>query len=190
MGIEDDDKSEKPPVVSEPDDPQQVKQGPEPEPCPLVAVYLLQTHPTKCPLLFYRIYDRFESLRIVHGEVGENLTVETDVLFCHFAHELGVSHTVLARCGVYPLDPECTEIALFGLAVAVCVCKTFFISVLRYCPDILSGKEVTAGSFENLFAASPRGHRIYRSWHNFDCFMEAVPVISGTFLLHSKFDMN
>ena len=38
--------------------------------------------------LFYRIYDSFKCLRIIHGEVSENLAVETDVLLSEFAHKL------------------------------------------------------------------------------------------------------
>ena len=105
--------------------------------------------------LFYRIDDCFERLRVVHGEVGENLAVETDVLLCELAHELRVRDAVLAGSGVDSLDPKGTECALLGLAVTVSVGETFLVSVFRYSPDILSGEEITAGSLENLLAASP-----------------------------------
>ena len=97
--------------------------------------------------LFYRIDDCFERLWVVHGEVSENLAVETDVLLRELAHELRVRDAVLTGSGVDSLDPEGTEITLLGLAVTI--------SVLRYSPDILSGEEITAGSLENLLAASP-----------------------------------
>ena len=105
--------------------------------------------------LFYRIDDCFERLWIVHCEIGENLTVETDVLLGELAHELGVRDAVLAGSGVDSLDPEGTESTLLGLAVTIGVGETFLVGVLRYSPDILSGKEITAGSLENLLAASP-----------------------------------
>ena len=105
--------------------------------------------------LFYRIDDCFERLRVIHSEVGENLTVETDVLLCELAHELRVRDAVLTGSGVDSLDPEGTECTLLGLAVTVSVSETFLVSVLRYSPDILSGEEITAGSFKNLLAASP-----------------------------------
>ena len=105
--------------------------------------------------LFYRIDDCFERLRVVHGEIGENLAVETDVLLRELAHELRVGDAVLTGSGVDSLDPESAEVTLLGLAVTVSVGETFLVSVLRYSPDILSGEEITAGSLENLLAASP-----------------------------------
>ena len=45
----------------------------------------------------------------VHGEVCENLAVQTDVLLAYLAHELGVSHAILACSGIDTLDPERTE---------------------------------------------------------------------------------
>ncbi len=105
--------------------------------------------------LFYRIDDCFERLRVVHGEVGENLAVEADVLLRELAHELRVGYPVLTRGGVDSLDPECTEITLLGLTVTIGVSETFLVSVLSNSPDILSGEEITAGSLKNLLAASP-----------------------------------
>ena len=105
--------------------------------------------------LLYRIDDSFESLRVIHGQVGEDLAVQTDVLLCELAHELGVGNTILTGSCVDPLDPKSTEIALLGLAVTVSIGQTLLISVLCYGPDILSGEEISAGSLENLLAASP-----------------------------------
>ena len=52
-------------------------------------VHLLEVNSFRLTL-FYRINDSFECLRIVHGEVSENLAVETDVLCVEFAHELRI----------------------------------------------------------------------------------------------------
>ena len=108
--------------------------------------------------LFDGIDDSLKRLGIVHGEVSENLAVETDVLLGELAHELGIGDPILTRGGVDPLDPKGAEVTLLGLAVAVGVSQTFLISVLSYGPDILSGEEISAGSLENLLAASPRGY--------------------------------
>ena len=105
--------------------------------------------------LFYRIDDCFERLWVVHGEVSENLAVETDVLLRELAHELRVRDAVLTGSGVDSLDPEGTEITLLGLAVTISIGKTLLVSVLCNCPNILPGQEITAGSLENLLAASP-----------------------------------
>ena len=80
------------------------------------------------------------------------------VLLRELAHELGIADTILTCSGVDPLDPEGTESALLGLAVTVSIGKTLFVGVLCYGPDVLSGEEISAGSLENLLAASPRGY--------------------------------
>ena len=133
-GIEDDDQTEKPPEIPQPDHPRDVEQSPESELCPPVAGEILQAHFK----LFYRLDDSFECLRIVHGEVGENLAVETDVLRVEFAHELRIGNTVLTCSGIDSLNPEGAESALLGFTVAVCVSQTLLIGVLGYRPDILS----------------------------------------------------
>ena len=120
-------------------------------------VYGAQVHYRRIKL-FDGIDDCLESLRIVHGEVGKDLAVQADVLLCKLAHKLGIGDTVLTGGGVDPLDPEGAEVALLGLAVTVSIGQTLLISVLCYGPDILSGEEISAGSLENLLAASPGGY--------------------------------
>ena len=104
--------------------------------------------------LLYRIDNRLECLRIVHGEVSENLAVQTYVLSVNCTHKLGVSHTVLTCSGIDTSDPESAEIALFVLAVAVCIGQTFLIGVLGNRPDVFPAEEITAGLFQDFFAAS------------------------------------
>ena len=152
--VKDDCKSEKPPIIPEPDHPQQIENGPEAHPYPFVVVCFPQAHFQKL-LLFNRIDDCFERLRVVHGEVGENLAVKTDVLLGELAHELRVGDAVLTGSGIDSLDPESAECTLLGLTVTIGVGETFLVGVLRYGPDILSGEEITAGSLKNLLAASP-----------------------------------
>ena len=120
-------------------------------------VYGAQVHFRRIKL-FDGIDNCLESLRIVHCEVGKHLAVQADVLLCKLAHELGIGDTVLTGGGIDPLDPEGAEVALLGLAVTVSIGQTLLISVLCYGPDILSGEEISAGSLENLLAASPGGY--------------------------------
>ena len=86
MEVEDYDKAEEPPIVSEPDYPQKVEKGPESHPCPFVMVKILPAHHS----LFYRIDDCFKCLWVIHGKVCENLTVQTDILLSKLAHKLRI----------------------------------------------------------------------------------------------------
>ena len=98
-------------------------------------------------LLVDGLDNSLESLRIVHGEVSENLAVQADVLLSQLTHELGVVHTVLTGSSVDTGNPQGTESAFLSFAIAVCVGETFFVGVLGYGPDVLPCKEVTAGFF-------------------------------------------
>ena len=94
-------------------------------------------------------------MRIIHSKVCKHFAVQTDVLFSELAHELGVSHAILTCSGIDSLDPECTEITFLGLTVTVSISESFLIGVLCYRPDILSGKEITAGLLKDFLAACP-----------------------------------
>ena len=85
-------------------------------------------------LLLHRVDHCLESLRVVQGEVSQHLTVETHVLLCESADELGVVHTVLTGSGIDTLNPKRTEVAFLSFTVAVCVTQTFLIGILGYCP--------------------------------------------------------
>ena len=104
-------------------------------------------------LLVHGFDNSLECLRIIHGEVGEHLTVQADVILGEESHKLGVGYTVLTGGGIDPLDPKCAEIALLSFPVTVCIGETFFVGVLCNRPNILPAEEVTAGSFQNLLAA-------------------------------------
>ena len=113
------------------------------------------------PLLKLLLVDGFdyslECLRVVHGEVGEDLAVQADVILGEESHKLGVGHSVLTGGGVDSLNPKSAEIALLSSSVTVGVSKTFFVGVLRDRPNILPAEEVTASSLKNLLAARPGG---------------------------------
>jgi len=156
--VEDHHQAEKPPEVPEPDHPCRIEQSPKGELCPFVTGEFLQAH--VLTLFLNRLDDRFERLRIVHREVGEDLAVQADVLGVQLTHELGVGQTVLTRGSVDTLDPEGAEVALLGLAVTVSIGQTFLVGVLGYGPNILPGEEVTAGSLKNLLAACAGCDRI------------------------------
>ena len=104
-----------------------------------------------------RLDDGFERLGVIHGEVGENLAVETDVLLGELTHELGIGDSLLPAGGVDTLDPEGAEIALLGLAVTIGVGETLLVGVLRYSPNISPRQEVAFGLLEDLLAARPGG---------------------------------
>ncbi len=104
-----------------------------------------------CVLHF--IYNCCESGGVVEGEVGEDFAVDFDTALVDESHELGIAQVVHACSGVDTLNPQSTEVALFVLAVAVSVGKTFFPGILGNGPHIAAATEIATGEFENFFTA-------------------------------------
>lgn len=99
---------------------------------------------------FHLIADCLESCGVVHGQVGEHLAVDLDACFVYEAHQLGVGKILHACGGVDTLNPESAEVALFLLAVAISVCKTFLPSILGYGPYVAARTIISAGEFEDF----------------------------------------
>ena len=94
-----------------------------------------------------------ESCGVVEGEVGKNFAVHFDVALVDETHELGVAEVVETGSGIDTLNPQSTHVALFVLAVAVSVGKTFFPGILGNGPHIAAATEIATGEFENFFTA-------------------------------------
>ena len=72
-----------------------------------------------------------------------------------------VAHTLQACGSVDTLNPQRTEVALLGAAVAVSVCETLLPSVLGYGPNVLACAEITAGKLKYSLPLCSRSYMIY-----------------------------
>ena len=97
-----------------------------------------------------------ESCGVVEGEVGKNFAVHFDAALVDETHELGVAEVVETGSGIDTLNPQSTHVALFVLAVAVSVGKTFLPGVFSDGPYIAAAAEVATGKFEDFLAAGAR----------------------------------
>ena len=100
--------------------------------------------------LLHLLHDGLESLGVVHGEVGEHLTVDLDTGLGELAHEDRVAQTFLTSGSVDTLDPQGAEVALLVTAITIGIGQSLLPCVLGYCPNILAGTEVTAGKLQNV----------------------------------------
>ena len=102
--------------------------------------------------LLYLLHDGLECLGIVHGKVGEHLTVDLNTSLGKLAHQYRVAHTLLTCGSVDTLDPQGAEVALLIATVTIGVGQTLLPCVLGYCPNILAGSKVAAGKLQNSLA--------------------------------------
>src|SRR5579864_481624 len=122
--------------------------------------------------------DRFESVRIVDRDVGQNFAVQAHAGGFQTFGEAAVSHTMRAGGGVQPLDPKITEGAFTRFAIAIGPILAFHGRVLGVTEKLRSASAITLGGFDDAFAPGPAGGRISGSWHLLLC-----PARAG--LLHS-----
>src|ERR1041385_4351104 len=98
---------------------------------------------------------------MIHGQVGQHLTVEIDTCFLKLTHEFRVRHIVLPYTGIDTRNPERAIVALLGFAITISISETFFDSIFSYCPHILFTAEESFGRLEHAFASFSRGYIVY-----------------------------
>src|SRR6185437_8430464 len=99
--------------------------------------------------------------RVVHGEVGEDLSIHLDAGLLEAVHEHAIAHVVLVRRGVDADDPEATELALFVAPVAVGVLPAALDVFFRRLPQFAARAEGAARVLHHLLLAlEPRDVRL------------------------------
>ena len=103
-------------------------------------------------ILFHLVNDCLESLRIIHCEVSEHLTVDLDTCLVDKTHQTLVGEVLQRGGSIDTLGPESAEITPIVLAAGISVGMTFFPSVLGNGPYVFAGAKVAACEFKNLLA--------------------------------------
>ena len=104
-------------------------------------------------LFLDHLHNSGESLGVVHGQVGQHLAVQLDVVLMEFAHKHRIGDTVDAATGIDTVNPQRAELSLLGFAVAVGVGLTFLPLVLGYCPNVFTSAPITLGAVEDFLSA-------------------------------------
>ena len=92
---------------------------------------------------------------MIHGQIGQDFSVELDALFMDVVHEFGVGRSIHAGAGIDTCNPEAAEGAFFVAAVAVGVLEGFFYGVFGYGIDVFTRTEVAFGQFKDFFTSLP-----------------------------------
>src|SRR5690606_28964160 len=114
--------------------------------------------PRPASRLLRSLDDLGEGVRVVHGEVGQDLAVERDLGAAQAAHQARVGAAVLAGRRVDAGDPEAAELALAVAAVAVRVAETLLHRVLGGRVDLAAAAPVALRHVQNLLPATARGY--------------------------------
>jgi cysteine synthase A len=93
---------------------------------------------------------RLEGVRLVDREIRQDLAVDFDAGLVQTVDEAAVGQAVLAGGRVDALDPERTEVALLGLAVAVGVLAGLLDGLLGDADGVLAAAVVAFGCLKNL----------------------------------------
>lgn len=97
--------------------------------------------------LLYSVNNRLKRLRVVHGQVGQNLAVEFNAVGVKLAHQLAVGHSLDACTSIDAGNPKGAKVALLGTTVTVGVTQGFFNGVFGDRPNIFTAAKVASGHF-------------------------------------------
>src|SRR5690606_1737928 len=93
----------------------------------------------------------------VHGDLGQHLAVDAEVLLVQRVDQAAVGGAVQARGSIDTHDPQATVIPLLKATVAVGMGKPLLDVVLRNRPDITPLAPVTLGELQYTPATFTRG---------------------------------
>jgi len=115
------------------------------------------------------IENRFERVGVVDRDVGQNFAIQSDAGGFQAFGETAVSHSVCTRGGVEPLDPQITERALAGFAIAIGPILGLHGRIFGVTEKFGSASAKAFGGLDDAFAPGPAGRRISGSWHLLLC---------------------
>src|SRR3977135_1809535 len=118
---------------------------------------------------FRLIDNRLERGLVADCEIGQDFAVESDAGGFQSFGEAAVSHSVGASGGVEPLDPQITESAFTGFAIAIGPGFAFHRCVFGVTEKLRSATAITFGGFDDAFASRTAGRRVSGSWHLLFC---------------------
>src|SRR5690606_31109482 len=99
-----------------------------------------------------------EGLRLVDGDVREDLAVNFDFRLAQTVDKSAIGQAVFAGCGIDALDPERTEIALLGPAIAIGVLACLLDRLIGDAEGILATAIIAFRGLENFTVTGVRSN--------------------------------
>ena len=87
---------------------------------------------------------------IGHGEIGQDLAVHFDPGLVQAINKSAIGEAEFTRRGVDALDPQGSEIALLGAAVAIGILRCLLDGLNGDAEDILAAAEIAFRRFDDL----------------------------------------
>ena len=100
-----------------------------------------------------KLDDFCERLRMVDGEIGENLSIDAHLFLVKPSNQARIRNLVQARGCIDSGDPESAEFTLFGFSVAIGVLSRFVNVMFGDTMDFASGTPVSFGRCQEFLPA-------------------------------------
>ena len=84
---------------------------------------------------------------MIHSQVSQYFTVETDLTLIQSVHETGVGHSMLAGTGIDPGNPQRPKCSFLVFAVAIGVYEAFLNGIFSNGIYIAASAKITSGGF-------------------------------------------
>jgi hypothetical protein len=112
-------------------------------------------------VLFNDGYQLLEGVRLVHGQIGQDLTVKPNALLAELMDEGGIGQTFCTDGGIDTRDPQRTVFPFLQFATDITVLQALFQDVFSDGIDILSFAVESFRLFQDAFPACPAGDGVY-----------------------------
>ena len=106
-----------------------------------------------------------KSLRVVHGQMCQNLSVELDIRLAQRPHELGIGGAVEASTGIDTCNPQTAELTFAGTTVPVLILKGLVDGVLGNGVYVATTAPIAFGHSHDHLAALAGGYSVCCAWH-------------------------
>src|SRR6185295_1808798 len=109
--------------------------------------------------------DGRKRFRLIYGEVGKHLAIDFDLGLLQAVDDLAVAQSELTRGGVDAGDPERTEVALLGAAIAIRILAGLDDGLLGSAEYLAAGVVVALRLAQNFLVSCRGGDATFNSCH-------------------------
>ena len=106
-----------------------------------------------------------EVCRLFQSNISKDFSVEFNAGFVKPADKSRISHVMQTGCGVDALNPQRTEVSLFGSSVAVSILQCFLDFLNGNSENVFIAAPVTFGHVQNFFVACVSNYASFNARH-------------------------
>lgn len=115
-------------------------------------------------LRLLRNYGKY--LRLIHGKICKNLSIDGNIVRLQAVHQTRVRRTVQTRGRINADNPQGSECALLNPSITVCILQTLLYVMFRDRPNFRPRTPIALRKLEVLLLPVVGRYFIHATWHD------------------------